>query len=105
MSWLVAVRPACVDVHSPSSFLVDFWRDTKANSATRFITADILMFSLVAAILVTIEGRKHKVRFVWADIVGSFPTAVSASSPLFLIARELRMSQADPRATRTVFAV
>ena len=36
-------------VHSVTDVLVNFWRDTKVTSASRFITADILMFSLAAA--------------------------------------------------------
>jgi len=36
-------------VHSVTDFLVNFWRDTKVTSASRFITADILMFALAAA--------------------------------------------------------
>ena len=89
-------------VHSVSAFLLDFWKDTKANSASRFITADILMFGLAAAVLIIIEGRKHKVRLAWAYIVGSFLVAVSVCFPLFLIAREVRMNRAEPLELRAL---
>jgi hypothetical protein len=82
-------------VHSVTDFLVNFWRDTKVTSASRFITADILMFALAAAVLMVVEARRRNVRFVWAYIVGAFFIAVSVTFPLFLIARELRMGASD----------
>ena len=51
-------------IHSVSAFFVSFWSDTKAKPASRFITADILLFGLAASILMVIEARRHNVRFV-----------------------------------------
>lgn len=81
--------------HSVTAVLVDFWRDTKVTSASRFITADILMFALAAAVLMVIEARRLNVRFVWAYIIGGFFVAVSVTFPLFLVARELRIGASD----------
>jgi hypothetical protein len=51
---------------------------------------------------VVIEARKHKVRFVWAYIVGGLLVAISAAFPLFLIAREFRMGGSETSRLRTV---
>jgi hypothetical protein len=76
-------------IHSAFGILTDFWRDTRATSASRFISADCLMLCVSVAILTVSEGRKYNVRFVWAYIAASF-VAVSVAVPLFLIARERR---------------
>ncbi len=73
----------------------DFVNDTKVTPASRSITVDILLFFLAAAILMVIEARKHDVRFVWAYILGASVTAISFTFPLFLIAREVRLSKTD----------
>ena len=88
-------------IHSVSYFLVTFWSDTKVNSASRFIAVEALMLSVSVAILTIIEGRKYHVRWVWLYIVG-FLVAVSVAFPLFLIARELRMGNAETPRLRTV---
>lgn len=79
-----------------------FVRETKVTPASRSITVDILFFFLAAAILMVIEARKHGVRFVWAYVVGGVLIAISVTFPLFLLARELRLSasQANPSAHR-----
>ena len=79
-----------------ADFLTAFWNDTKVNPASRSITVDIALFLLAAAILMVIEARKHDVKFVWAYIIGAFLIAISVTFPLFLIAREIRVSRADP---------
>ena len=79
-----------------SDFLTAFWNDTKVNPASRSITVDIALFLLAAAILMVIEARKHDVKFVWAYIIGGFLIAISVTFPLFLIAREVRVSRTDP---------
>lgn len=90
--------------HSATAAFVDFWPDTKANNATRFITADILMFALSASIWMVTEARRRQIRFVWAYIVASFLVAVSVAFPVFLIARELRMGS-EPVGLRTTDGV
>jgi hypothetical protein len=72
-----------------------FWEDTRANPASRSITADIALFLLAAAILMVVEARKHGVRFVWLYILGGFLVAISVTFPLFLIAREVRVSRTE----------
>lgn len=72
-----------------------FWEDTKANPASRSITADIALFLLAAAVLMVAEARKHGVKYVWVYIVGGFLIAISVTFPLFLIAREVRLSRTE----------
>lgn len=69
-----------------------FIPDTAVNPASRSITADILLLTLAAVILMVLEARRHNVRFVWAYIAGAFLTAISVTFPLFLIARERRLA-------------
>ena len=82
-------------LHSPTDFLVTFWRDAKVNGASRFLTADALMLGLSTAVLMVLEGRRCGVRYVWAYIVGGYFLAISVTFPLFLIARELRIDASD----------
>ena len=72
-----------------------FLNDTKVTPAARSITVDIGLFFLAAAVFMVIEARKHKIGFVWAYIIGGLAIAISVTFPLFLIARELRMSSPD----------
>jgi hypothetical protein len=79
----------------PGGFLVDFLNDSKVTPAARSLTVDILLFFLAAAILMVVEARKHRVRFVWAYILGGFAIAISVTFPLFLIAREMRIGRTE----------
>ncbi|OBG23229.1 DUF2834 domain-containing protein [Mycobacterium sp. 852002-51057_SCH5723018] len=83
-------------VHSPTDFFVNFWRDAKVTAASRNITADALMLGIAVVILMVIEARKHKVRFVWAYVAACYFIAISVAFPLFLIARELRLGASEP---------
>lgn len=82
-----------------------FWEDTRANPASRSITADIALFLLAAAVLMVVEARKHGVRFVWLYILGGFLVAISVTFPLFLIAREVRVSRTETTGLPTVDTV
>lgn len=98
--------------HSPAGIFVDFWRDIKANNATRFIAVDALWFGFAAAVWMVVEAREHRIRFVWAYIAAFLLVDVSVAFPLFLIARELRLKDPAPLGLRafdtvlmTAFAV
>lgn len=79
-----------------------FWSDTKVTPGSRFITTDILILSISVSMLMVIEARRHGVRFVWAYVVGAVVIGISAVFPIFLIARELRLSNADATKVHTV---
>ena len=82
-----------------------FWEATKANPASRSITADIALLILAVAILMVIEARRVGVKYVWAYIVGAFLIAISVTFPLFLLARELRLEKSDATELRNVDSI
>lgn len=67
-----------------------FLIDTAVNPAARSIGFDILMICLAASVWMVFEGRRRRMRFVWAYVVLSFLVAVSVTFPLFLAAREMK---------------
>lgn len=69
-------------------------QDLKATGAARSFTVDIGLFLLAGVALMVIEARKLGVRFVWVYVVLSFAIAISVTFPLFLIAREIRLTRA-----------
>ena len=73
---------------------IDFWVDTTVTPASRFITVDIVYFTLAAAVLMVIDARRLGIKFVWAYILGGIFIAISVAFPLYLIARELRVGRA-----------
>ena len=91
-------------VRAGGSFM-GFWEATKANPASRSITADIALLLLAVAILMVIEARRLGVRFVWAYILGGFAIAISVTFPLFLLARELRLEKSDATELRNVDSI
>jgi len=82
-------------IHNPVDLFVKFWPDTKATAASRFAAADLVMLAITAGVFMLIEGRRQRVRLVWAYIVGGILIAMSAAFPLFLIARELRIGASE----------
>jgi uncharacterized protein DUF2834 len=88
-----------------AAFVYAFFEATKINPASRSITVDIALFLLAAAILMVLEARRLGVRFVWAYIIGGFLIAISVTFPLFLIARELRLSQTERSQVRPADAI
>ena len=68
--------------------------DLKVNGAARSFTVDIGLFLLAAAGLMVVEARKLGVRFVWLYVILGFAIAISVTFPLFLIAREIRLTRA-----------
>jgi Gpi18-like mannosyltransferase len=69
-----------------------FWRDTFATPASTSITIDLGLLMIPLCTLMVIEARRVEVRFVWAYIVLGIVIAISVTYPLFLIARERRLS-------------
>lgn len=76
-------------------FFSSFWRDTRVTAASRSVTIDILMFGFAASVLMVLEARRHGVRYVWAYITGGLFIGISVTFPLFLIARQLRLSPGE----------
>jgi len=64
-----------------------------ANPAVASFTNDILLYALAGCIFMTVEARRLGIAYVWVYILLSFLVAVSVMFPLFLIARQYKISQ------------
>lgn len=65
------------------------------NAAAASISNDLIFMLLAALVLMAVEGRRVGVRHLWVYFAGSFLIAVSVMFPLFLLARELRLSEEE----------
>lgn len=72
---------------------LSFLRALYANGATASITNDLLLYALAGCIFMALEGRRLYMNHVWVYILLSLLIAVSVMFPLFLIARQIKMSQ------------
>ncbi len=72
--------------------LMGFVQAAGANAAARSIGLDLGFFCLAAFVWMVVEARRLKIRFVGVYLLLSCVIAVSVMFPLFLIARELRLS-------------
>jgi hypothetical protein len=84
---------------------VAFVEQTRVNPASRSITVDIGLFLLAAAAFMVIEARRLGVRFVWLYVALGFLVAISVTFPLFMIARELRLSRQPEKGAAWSFTV
>jgi hypothetical protein len=78
---------------------VRFWSETLATPASTSITIDLGLLLLPVFALMVIESRRLAIRFVWIYIVLGILVAISATFPLFLIARERRLAARGEVAT------
>lgn len=76
---------------------VQFWQDTLANAASRFITIDIMFVFLVVWWWMLTEARRLKMKGVGWYFAGCLLVAFAATLPLFMLHRELAMHRAEPR--------
>ena len=72
---------------------LSFVRALYANGATASITNDLLLYALAGSIFMVLEGQRLHMRYVWLYILLSLLIAVSVMFPLFLIARQIKISQ------------
>jgi uncharacterized membrane protein len=77
--------------------LFGYIRAMYANPAMASATNDLLLFALAGWIFMAVEGRRLHIRFVWLYIFLSVVIAISAIFPLFLIAREIKLSRQRSR--------
>jgi len=69
-----------------------FLRLCYANPAAASISNDVLFVALAAFVFMAVEGKRTGVKYVWVYVVLSFAIAISVMLPLFLIARERRLT-------------
>ena len=60
---------------------------------------------LAAVVFMVIEARRHRHPYVWAYVLGGMLIAISVTFPLFLIARERKLADADRASLRLLDAV
>jgi hypothetical protein len=72
--------------------LTGFFAAGYVNYATSSLTNDLLIVALAATVLTIAEGRRLRVRYLWAYVAAGFVVAISVSFPLFLIARQLKLA-------------
>jgi hypothetical protein len=75
---------------------VHFWQDTLVNSASRFITVDVLFVFAVVWRWMLAEGRRLKMRGYFWYLPASLLFAFSATLPVFMIHREMKRSRLSP---------
>lgn len=73
---------------------MQFWQDTLANAASRFITVDIMFVFLVVWWWMLTEARRLKMRGYGWYFPASLLIAFSATLPLFMLHRELARQNA-----------
>lgn len=73
-----------------------FWKDALFNShaAGRFLVIDLLFLAFVCNVWILLEGRRLKMRFLYAYIIGGIVVAISVTFPLFMAVRTLKLAQA-----------
>ena len=74
----------------PGAAAMAFLTDAAVNPAARSLTFDIVLVLYAAAIWMVFEGRRRRMAFVWAYVIGGLLVAISVTLPLFLAARELK---------------
>jgi Terpene cyclase DEP1 len=67
----------------PAQSLLNFWNDSKVTPASRSLSADLLLLSLAAMILMVIEARTHGVKFVWLYLWADSPSRSASRFPCF----------------------
>lgn len=80
-----------------SGGLFGYIRAMYANPATASVSNDLLLFALAGWIFMVVEMRRLGIRFGWVYIVLSVIIAISAIFPLFLIARQIKLSRQQSR--------
>lgn len=72
---------------------VQFWLDTLATAASRFITIDIMFVFLVVWWWMLTEARRLKMRGIAWYFFASLLVAFSTALPVFMLHRELAMQR------------
>ena len=88
----------------PYLFLVPFLREHGldlrliikqlfANRISSFFGMDVIVTTVCLWVFLFFEGRKLRVKHLWAPVIASLTVGVSLALPLFLFLREARTAQ------------
>ena len=64
-----------------------------ANPVSGLFGMDVLVSSLVLWVLVAVEGKRARMKHLWAPVVANLTVGVSLGLPLFLYLREKTLKQ------------
>jgi hypothetical protein len=70
-----------------------FFEQLFSNRIGGFFGMDVIVSSVVLWVLVFVEGRRAKVKHLWAPIAANLAVGVSLGLPLFLYMREVRIER------------
>ena len=87
-----------------ASMTREFFQAAYSNPAAASFSNDLLMLTIAACIFMVLEARRLNIRFVALYIVLSALIAISVMFPLFLIARQMRLSAQRMRQCPAEFA-
>jgi hypothetical protein len=68
-----------------------FFQQLFANRISGFFGMEVIVSSLVLWVFVSVDGRRNRMRHLWAPIAGNLAVGVSLGLPLFLYMREARL--------------
>jgi Terpene cyclase DEP1 len=71
---------------------VDFFRAAYANAAGASLSNDLFLLAFAACVFMAIEGRRVGIRYTWLYISLSALVAISVTFPLFLLVRQIKIS-------------
>jgi hypothetical protein len=72
-----------------------FFTEGFANHVSSSFTNDLVLLTVAVIVFMVVEARRLGIRFVWLYVALAFVIAISVTFPLFLIARELRLTQTE----------
>jgi len=73
-----------------------FFSAIYANPAVASFTNDLLLFAIAGGIFMVIEAQHLGIRHVWVYLMLSLLVAISVMFPVFLIVRQIKISQMRP---------
>jgi hypothetical protein len=74
-----------------------FFRDLFVNGIAGFFGMDVFVSTAVLWTFVALEGRRLRVRHLWAPVVASLAVGVSLGLPLFLYLRQAQLERVAER--------
>jgi hypothetical protein len=78
-----------------NSSAADFFRAAYINAATASLSNDLFLLAFATCLFMAIEGRRVGVHYVWLYIILSAIIAISVTFPIFLIARQVKISNEE----------
>ena len=72
-----------------------FFEQLFASPVSGFFGWDVIVSSVVLWVLVAVEGRRARMKHLWAPIAANLAVGVSLGLPLFLYLRETSLERAD----------